>query len=49
MNVNLKESPFSYSEYLDTLAKLEPLKKNNKIYYALFSKNGFDEKNITRK
>lgn len=39
-----KESPFSYSEYLDTLAKLEPLKKNNKIYYALFSKNGFDEK-----
>lgn len=40
-----KESPFSYSEYLDTLAKLEPLKKNNKIYYALFSKNGFD-KNI---
>lgn len=39
-----KESPFSYSEYLDTLTKLEPLKKNNKIYYALFSKNGFDEK-----
>ena len=44
-----KESPFSYSEYLDTLAKLEPLKKNNKIYYALFSKNGFDENILEEK
>lgn len=44
-----KESPFSYSEYLDTLAKLEPLKKNNKIYYALFSKNDFDENILEEK
>lgn len=44
-----KESPFSYSEYLDTLAKLEPLKKNNKIYYVLFSKNGFDENILKEK
>ena len=44
-----KESPFSYSEYLDTLAKLEPLKKNNKIYYALFSKNRFDENILEEK
>lgn len=39
-----KKSPFSYSEYLDTLAKLTPLKQKAKFYYALFSENGFDEK-----
>lgn len=39
-----KKSPFSYSEYLDTFAKLTPLKQKAKFYYALFSGNGFDEK-----
>ena len=39
-----KGSPFSYSEYLDTLAKLAPLKEKAQFYYALFSENGFDEK-----
>lgn len=39
-----KGSPFSYSEYLDTLAKLTPLKEKAKFYYALFSESGFDEK-----
>lgn len=39
-----KKHPFSYSEYLDTTAKLTPLKKNAKFYYALFSESGFDEK-----
>ena len=37
---------FTYSEYLDTYAKLAPLKENAKFYYALFSKNGFDDKLI---
>lgn len=36
--------PFSYSEYLDTLAKLTPLKEKSKFYYALFSESGFDQK-----
>ncbi|MDY4969182.1 MAG: ATP-binding protein [Lachnospiraceae bacterium] len=39
-----KNSPFSYSEYLDTLAKLTPLKEKAKFHYALFSESGFDEK-----
>ena len=39
-----KGVPFSYSEYLDTLAKLSPLKEKATFYYALFSENGFDEK-----
>ncbi|MDO4552539.1 MAG: ATP-binding protein [Bacillota bacterium] len=39
-----KGSPFSYSEYLDTMAKLTPLKQKAKFYYALFSESGFDEK-----
>ena len=38
-----KGAPFSYSEYLDTLAKLTPLKEKAKFHYALFSENGFDE------
>lgn len=41
-----KNTPFSYSEYLDTKAKLTPLKETAKFYYALFSENGFDEKVI---
>ena len=41
-----KGSPFSYSEYLDTLAKLTPLKEKAKFHYALFSESGFDEKLI---
>lgn len=39
-----KSSPFSYSEYLDTIAKLTPQKGKAKFYYALFSESGFDEK-----
>jgi hypothetical protein len=38
-----KTSPFRYSEYLDTLAKLTPLKQKAKFYYALFSESGFDD------
>ena len=41
-----KGVPFSYSEYLDTLAKLTPLKEHAKFYYALFSESGFDDKII---
>ena len=37
-----KERPFSYSEYLDTVAKLTPLKQSARFYYALFSESGFD-------
>ena len=39
-----KGVPFSYSEYLDTLAKLTTLKEKSKFYYALFSESGFDQK-----
>lgn len=39
-----KRSPFDYSEYLDTVAKLSDLKEKAKFYYALFSESGFDEK-----
>lgn len=38
-----KGVPFSYSEYLDTLAKLTPLKDGATFYYALFSESGFDQ------
>lgn len=41
-----KKSPFSYSEYLDVLAKLTPLKQKSKFYYALFAENGFDSRII---
>ncbi len=41
-----KKEPFSYSEYLDTIAKLTPRKKDAAFYYALFSASGFDEKLI---
>lgn len=39
-----KNKPFSYSEYLDTIAKLAPLRDNAEFYYFLFSESGFDEK-----
>ena len=39
-----KHSPFDYSEYLNTLAKLTPQKTKAKFYYALFSESGFDKK-----
>lgn len=39
-----KRSPFTYSEFLDTLAKFTPLKQQAKFYYALFSESGFDDK-----
>ena len=42
-----KTSPFRYSEYLNTLAKLAPQKESGKFYYALFSESGFDEKIVT--
>lgn len=38
-----KNVPFTYSEYLDTKAKLTPLKEKAEFYYALFSESGFDE------
>lgn len=39
-----KKEPFTYTEYLNTLAKLTPLKEKSAFYYALFSESGFDEK-----
>ena len=42
-----RRSPFAYSEYLDTVAKLTPLKEKAKFYYALFSESGFDAKIIS--
>lgn len=39
-----KMRPFSYSEYLDTIAKLSNLKTKSEFFYALFSASGFDEK-----
>lgn len=39
-----KNTPFNYSEYLDTLAKLTSQKDNAEFYYMLFSESGFDEK-----
>lgn len=41
-----KKEPFTYGEYLDTLAKLTPLKEKAKFHYALFSENGYDDKII---
>lgn len=41
-----KKESFTYGEYLDTLAKLTPLKEKAKFHYALFSENGFDDKII---
>lgn len=39
-----KATPFSYAEYLDTLAKLSPLQEKAAFYYALFSESGFDDR-----
>lgn len=39
-----KKRPFSYGEYLDTLAKLSSLTKTASFHYALFSGHGFDPK-----
>lgn len=41
-----KERPFSYAEYLDTLAKLTPQKETAEFYYALFSESGFEPRVI---
>lgn len=41
-----KNTPFSYSEYLNIKAKLTPLKDTATFYYALFSQSGFDNKII---
>ena len=41
-----KGTPFSYSEYLSTMAKLTPLKKKAEFHYALFSESGFDKRII---
>ena len=42
-----KNTPFDYSEYLDTVTKLTPLKEGAKFYYALFSESGFDSKGVS--
>lgn len=42
-----KNTHFDYSNYLDTVAKLTPLKDTAKFYYALFSESGFDSKVIS--
>lgn len=42
-----KNTPFDYSEYLDTVTKLTPLKEGVKFYYALFSESGFDSKVVS--
>lgn len=41
-----KNTPFAYSEYLDTKAKLSSLQDTAEFYYMLFSKSGFDERII---
>lgn len=41
-----KGTPFSYSEYLNTMAKLTPLKKKAEFHYALFSESGFEKRII---
>lgn len=38
-----KNSPFTYSEYLETAAKLSAYKKDADFCYMLFSENGFEE------
>lgn len=43
-----KDSEFSYSEYLDTEAKLSDEKTKSNFYYALFSKSGFNERIIEK-
>ena len=43
-----KGRPFSYGEYLDTAAKLAPIKEKAEFYYYLFSESGFDEKVVSK-
>ncbi len=43
-----KDSEFTYSDYLDTAAKLDDEKKKSEFYYALFSKSGFNQKIIDK-
>ena len=38
-----KGVPFKYSEYLNTMAKLTPVKESGRFWYVLFSESGFDE------
>lgn len=38
-----KKVPFAYAEYLDTKAKMTPMKDSSKLHYALFSESGFDD------
>ncbi len=42
-----KGKPLNYSDYLDAAAKLSPLKKQARFFYALFSESGFDKKLIS--
>ena len=39
-----RKSPFSFSDYLDTVAKLTPQKGQAEFFYALFSESGFEPK-----
>lgn len=39
-----KDTPFSYTEYLETIAKLSEQKKHAEFYYTLYSASGFDER-----
>ena len=42
-----KGRPFSFTEYLDTSAKLSQQKEKADFFYYLFSKSGFDNNLIT--
>lgn len=42
-----KGRPFSFGEYLDTAAKLAPLKEKAEFCYYLFSESGFDDKVVS--
>lgn len=39
-----RKSPFSFSDYLDTIAKMTPQKGSTEFFYALFSESGFEPK-----
>ena len=41
-----KNSPFSYDDYLNTVAKLSKLKESSEFHYAFFSANGFEDRVI---
>ena len=40
----LKKEAFNFAEYLNTKTKLSPLQEKARLYYALFSESGFDDK-----